>query len=478
MIKASGLVALSAMLTFGGTVLADGLTPREAELLQRVETLEKRLSEVEGKKDANWLDQRRAEEVKALIREVLSDADTRASLLQDGATAGWNKGKFFIGSADGTFLLNIGGRIQARHIYANRDTAFIDLNDDGDAADAGEANQDSNESGFTIRRMKPAFSGFVGGPKFTYNVVLAADRNTTVVGLEEAKVGYAFTDQMSVEWGRFKAPGLREETTSSGRQLAVERSYLNEAFTQGFTEGVNLVYATDLFKAQVMFHDGRNQGEIGTAANDFLNDTTDAAFTGRFDVRIAGDWKQMEDFNAWDGEAVGIFVGGMITYEVGETGTSTGAGSNFDQFYWTVDASVEMNGLGIYGAIVGRHFNDEDGSAGENNFDQYGVLLQASYFVVPNTLEPFVRFEWMDMDGFSPFAVGQTALNAAYDDEIYMVTVGFNWYFRKHDAKFTMDIVFVPNDAVPVAQTGLGLLQDDDDDEGQIVVRSQFQLQY
>ena len=478
MIKASGLITLSAMLTFGGTVFADGLTPREAELLQRVETLEKRLSEVEGKNDANWLDQRRAEEVKGLIREVLSDADTRASLLQDGATAGWNKGKFFLGSADGTFLLNIGGRIQFRHIYTNRDTARIDLNDDGDVADAGEANQDNGEAGFTLRRMKPAFSGFVGSPKFTYNVVMAADRNTTVVGLEEAKVGYAFTDSLSVEFGRFKAPGHREETTSSGRQLAVERSYINEAFTIGFTEGVNTVYATDLFKAQAMIHDGRNQGEIGNAANDFLNDTTDIAVTGRIDFRIAGDWKQMEDFSAWSGEQTGIFLGAMITYEVAESGTSTGAGSNIDNIYWTVDGSMEMNGLGIYAAIFGRHLNDEDGSAGEDNFDQYAILVQASYFVVADTFEPFVRFEWIDMDHFSPFAVGQTALNAAYDDEIYLITVGFNWYFRKHDAKFSMDIVFLPDDALPVAQTGLGLLQDDDDDSGQFVIRSQFQLQY
>jgi hypothetical protein len=461
----------------GFAALAQAETAVEADLRAKVDMLEKRLSQVEGKSNESWLNERRAEEVKALIQEVLSDADTRASLMQDGVVAGWNK-KFFLASPDGTFLLNIGGRIQGRHIFNHRDTPFIDLNDDGDVADSGESNNDSTEAGFTIRRMKPAFSGYIGGPKFEYIVVLAADRNTTVTGLEEAKVGYSFTDQLKVEFGRFKAPFLREELTSSGRQQAVERSYVNEAFTTGFTEGISLTYSTDLFKLAVMFNDGRNQGEISNAANDFQNDTTDYAFTARIDVRIAGDWKQSEDFVAWSGEAVGIFFGAAVHYEGAEQGPSTGVGTNDRNLYWTVDASIEVAGFNIYAAYVGRHFDDEGTVAGQKDFNQTGLLVQAAYMVIPDKLEPFVRFEWIDTDGFSPFANGATAINANYDEQIFLVTVGVNYYFRKHDAKFTLDVVFAPSDAIPVAQTGLGILQDDDDSDGQFIIRTQFQLQF
>ena len=458
----------------GLTAIASAETATEAQLRAKVDALEKRLSEVENKGQENWLNERRAEEVKALIQEVLADADTRASLMQDGMTAGWNK-KFFLASADGTFLLNIGGRIQARYIYNYRETGVINLNDDADFTDSGESNNDDQEGGFSIRRMKPAFSGFIGGPKFEYNVVLAADRNTTAVGLEEARIGYAITDQIKIEGGRFKAPFLREELTSSGRQLTVERSYMNEAFTIGFTEGVMVTYANELFKIAAMFSDGRNQGEISNAANDFQNDTNDAAFTARVDVRLAGDWKQMEETSAWAGEQMGIFLGGAIHYEMAETGSATGANSNDTNLYWTFDASVEVNGLGIYAAVAGRSFDDE---AATGDFDQLGVVVQISFFVIADKLEPFFRAEWLDTDGFSPFAVGSTAINAAYDQEVVMLTAGVNYYFRKHDAKFTLDVVFTPTDAVPVAQGGLGILQDDDDAEGQIVVRTQFQLQF
>lgn len=457
----------------GLTALASAETATEAQLRAKVDALEKRLSEVESKGNENWLDERRAEEVKALIQEVLSDADTRASLMQDGMTAGWNK-KFFLASADGTFLLNVGGRIQARYIYNYRETGLIDLNDDADAGDAGESNTDDQEGGFQIRRMKPQFQGYVGGPKFEYNVVLAADRNTTAFGLEEAKIGYSITDQIKVEGGRYKSPFLREETTSSGRQLAVERSYVNEAFTIGFTEGVSATYSNDLFKIAVMFSDGRNQGEISNAANDFQNDTSDYAFTARVDVRLAGDWKQMEDFSAWSGEAMGIFLGGAVHYEAAETGSSTGANSNDTNLYWTFDGSLEVSGFSLFASVAGRSFDDEAGA----DFDQLGIVVQISFFVIPDKLEPFFRAEWLDTDGFSPFAVGATAINAAYDDEIVMFTAGVNYYFRKHDAKFTLDVVFTPSDAVPIAQGGLGVLQDDDDSEGQIVVRTQFQLQF
>ena len=54
-------------------------------------------------KGDNWMTEERAEEVRSLVRDVLADADTRASLLQSGMTAGYDDG-FMIGSTDGNFL--------------------------------------------------------------------------------------------------------------------------------------------------------------------------------------------------------------------------------------------------------------------------------------------------------------------------------------------------------------------------------------
>ena len=91
----------------GGAVLALGLTgvvraqqeaavSESAELMGQIQALQQRVQELEGRGEVNWLNERKSEEVKALVREVLADADTRASLLSSGLNAGWEEsGKDF-----------------------------------------------------------------------------------------------------------------------------------------------------------------------------------------------------------------------------------------------------------------------------------------------------------------------------------------------------------------------------------------------
>jgi hypothetical protein len=90
-------------------------TPTNNELRQEIQALRAEVSAMRSQADDSWLNERRAEEVKTLIHDVLADADTRASLAGDGMTAGHN-GHFFLASADGGFLLNVGGQIQFRYI--------------------------------------------------------------------------------------------------------------------------------------------------------------------------------------------------------------------------------------------------------------------------------------------------------------------------------------------------------------------------
>ena len=63
--------------------------------------------------DEDWLTQSRADEIRSLVRDVLSDADARNSLAGDGLLGGWSDG-FFLASSDGRFRLNIGGLMQQR----------------------------------------------------------------------------------------------------------------------------------------------------------------------------------------------------------------------------------------------------------------------------------------------------------------------------------------------------------------------------
>ena len=102
-----------AMIVMGTPALAN----TEADLKARLDRAEARIAELaasQNMESRTWLSTQRAEEVKELVREVLADADMRASLLE-GSSAGHNGDHFFLSNDDGSFLLMVGGQIQIRH---------------------------------------------------------------------------------------------------------------------------------------------------------------------------------------------------------------------------------------------------------------------------------------------------------------------------------------------------------------------------
>ena len=443
-------------------------------------SLRREVHELRTTQDSQWLEQRRAEELKTLIRDVLADSDTRASLLENGSTAGHNGKHFFVASDDGSFMLTIAGHFQVRHI-----TSFQERNadDDGDTVV-----DDEGESGFVIRRAKIAFAGHIANPRLGYAMQLAVDRSSNSVSSDKIKISYEFADGLTIWAGEDKAPFLREELTSSKRQLAVERSYVNEMFTIDKAQGIGLKWKGETANTHVMINDGYKSGAGSTkqmrftqhgdaqtpvdadidltrghVTKDFNDDQTDFAITARVDLRLAGNWKQMKDYAAWEGEDFGAFIGAAVHYEVGETGDSA-YNNNFVS--WTVDGSIESNGFNGSVAVIGLHTDlEHDREVLARDVDLLGIVVQAGYMAVPNTLEPFVRYEFLDVDD---------AFGSGYDD-IEIITGGINYYFNKHNAKFTLDVVYAL-DPLPIREEGLGLQQDDPGADEQVVTRAQFQL--
>lgn len=445
MIKVPAWMAAGAVC--GLTAIASAETATEAQLRAQVDALEKRLSQVENKGNENWLNERRAEEVKALIQEVLSDADTRASLMADGMTAG-HDGKFFLASNDGKFRMDIGGHFQFRYIF--------NLESD---------DEDQNDDGFQARRTKLSVGGHVtAGPKWTYKLVIVADRSADgagdsgLVSVEDLEIGTKLTDNLGVKFGKFKLPFLREELTSSSRLLTVERGPATEFFTLDRAEQLQLGLTTDMIKALVSISDGSD-----SETTDIGDDLVEIALTGRVDVKLAGDWKQWDDVSAWSGEAFAAFLGAAVHFEAGDG--RNGGSANY--LAWTVDGSIETNGLGIMAALTGGH-TDNDSGAGDR--DMLGFMVQIGYMVIPDTLEPFIRWDYIDGD-----VDGQ--------DEASFVTVGFNYYFKKHNAKFTADVLWFTCGEDPSgnpfgnSEVGSGLgFSGDGATEDTALVRLQFQL--
>lgn len=431
--------------THGSTAVTDATNATELETVRaELAKLRAEIRQLKADSTNNWLDERRAEEVKTLIREVLSDADTRASLLDNGVTAGHDGKKFFLASNDGAFRLNIGGQMQFRYIANFR-------NDSGDDL----------ESGFTLRRTKLKFDGHVtANPKIKYKIVLAAERSDGTVLLEDFEIGFKLTDDISLAVGQMKLPFLREELLSSSSQLGLDRSPSTEYFTLDRGQGIKLTRKGDDIILNFMLSDGAD-----SEGADFDEDATDIAFTGRIDIRIAGDWKQMKDFVAWLGEDLAAFAGAAIHYEVGETGDA-GANNNF--VVWTVDGLVEINGFTAMLAYNGLSTRREDGM---DDFTDHGILFQVAHMVT-DRLQPFLRYDFLDLDDAG---------------EISLVTAGANYFFNKHKAKLTVDVVWALD---PLRQPGgadrrrinnpfsdgLGLLGDALGEENQVSARAQFQL--
>jgi len=425
------------------TVIAFTLTSTalsETHVAEELAQLKREVAQLRQAQEDNWLSERRSEEIKALVREVLSDADIRESLQPKGITAGHDGKHFFLASADDGFKLTIGGQMQFRFIANSRE----------------DSGSDDFESGFQLRRTKIAIGGHIMNPKIGYKIVLAAERSGGDVLLEDFALSYKLTDNLKIAFGQMKLPFLREELLSSSRQLAVDRSSVTEYFTLDRGQGVQLAYSADTFKTAFMISDGADsEGE------DFNDDKTDIALTARVDVKLLGDWKRMKDFVAWRGDDSGAFLGAAVHYQVGETG-STASNDNF--LVWTVDGLYKVEGFSIMAAINGLSTDNQSG----DDFDDLGVLVQAAYMIT-DQLQPYVRYDFLDIDGA---------------DEINMITAGANYYFKKHNAKFTADIVYGLDPLVSAPSRrindpfsdGLGLLKDASGEDGQIAFRTQFQL--
>jgi len=423
-----------------------------AEVLKRLEALERENVKLRGEVDR--LGKRKptiqSDELRALVKE-LAEKET----VTTGLTAGYDK-HFFLSDADRKFLVQIEGQVQGRYVYNYRDGA------------SKGAGFDEEEAGFLMRRAKVGFKGHVFDPSLEYKIKGGFERSGGGFILEDAYLKYKCDDQHYVQFGQHKAPFLHEELVSSGKQLTVERSAVNEMFTVDFAQGVTVGGKYDLGSGlgwSVSLHDGREQDNT-----DFDEDATEFAVAGRVEVLVAGSWKQFKDFVAWEKDAVGLLVGAAADYGQMDSGSGT-TSSLRDYLAYTADVSLEAHPFNAFAAFVGRH-GELDGAGG--SIDQTGVVAQGGVFILPETVDVFARGEYIDYDGVGEFGHKVDPLSViTLKDEVMIYTWGFNYYVEKHDVKFTLDLMWAP-DGIRAGESGAGTLTSVEDDE--FVARFQVQL--
>jgi hypothetical protein len=524
--KFVGLLAGTALAGSALAASVDGGT----DAMNEIANLKKEIAELKAANGDKWLTEQRETEIRAVVQDVLADADTRSSLQAAQATSGYNNG-FFISSPDGNFKLQMNGQLQTRWAYNWLSTRDMANSSTGTSGSFNTQGVSKAAYGFEVRRAKLEFSGHISDPSWQYAATLAYQQffgqnsttpgtttaganaagtaggggvsqgdngNAAVMGFENLYVKKDLGNGFSVQVGQFKSPFLREWLVSSKYQLAAERSLVNTLFSTGWTQGVQMNWNNDMLRVMASYNDGANNANLGSISGtdvDGVNNNSGAgftqwAFTGRVEAMLSGNWAQFDNLTSMRGEGSGILVGGGINWQRGgQQGNLASANSaavpangNADGefFSWTLDATWDLGGANLYGAWVMNTSYSLPGGQGDIN--SYGIVVQGGYFIT-DSIEMFARWEWMSTQNQDTNVAGSninfnTANNAFVNN---IGTIGANWYMNKN-VKWTTDFGVSWN---PVTfQTGLfgqniagaDYRTEGSNGGGQIVFRTQLQL--
>jgi hypothetical protein len=418
---------------------ADLPAGQSPDLQQQIQQLQQQVKDLQAQRANPTFS---AGDVSATVDSIIQDSARRSQLLTDtgGFMGGWADGKFTIRSEDGNYSLNPGVIFQFRNI-----TTFND-----NAKSNGDANTDN---GFEVRRLRFILEGTAITKDLYYRVQWNTNRTTGTVFNEEAYVQYKFADNFAIKVGQYKEFIYHEQTVSTTRQLAVDRSLLNEVFNGGesYVQGVDLLWDNNSnLHADIAFTDGYNS--LNTNFQDPPANPFDFGIHGRIEWLVFGkDFKGYTELTAMGSKSGDFAV--------------VGAGADYSQngdmsvVHHNADVQWNTGPLSIYAAYVGLY--TDFGSGGGSSFN-YGFLAQAGYMINPRW-EAFARYDWFHLDNQA----------AGSEDQFHEIVLGVNYYLHSYNARITLDAGWLPNGS-PNSQTGIGVLANNGDNE--FFIRGQLQL--
>ncbi|MFB0986832.1 MAG: porin, partial [Phycisphaerales bacterium] len=359
-------------------------------------------------------------------------------------------------SPDGNFSLKVSGQLQVRYVLNSRK---------GDQK-LGPFNPPNTQWGFENRRTKLSFSGNVFDKSWTYKIKGAFARAGGNFFLEDGYVQKKLDGGLAIKVGQFKAPWMREELVSSSKQLTVDRSIVNGYFRQGYSQGVQLGYEAESFRAWVWAGDGIGSRGFGPARFNSQNTNwdrtaTNYSFAGRAEYKISGDWSQFKDFSSKRGSNSGMMAGvSAVTQRANQNLSADVDGTKV--YGITGDFTWDMSGASLF---VSGVWTNVDSPTGDDS-NPWGVTIQGGYFVT-ESVEAFVRYEYMDFDP-------SIRTNAAKYDGF---TVGGNWFINS-SVRFSADFSynFASLAAGAFVASSAGFRADEPGEDGQWAIRAQLQL--
>ncbi|MBX3385772.1 MAG: hypothetical protein KF768_04310 [Phycisphaeraceae bacterium] len=389
-----------------------------------------------------------SDDVRAIVAEMMADAETRSSLLA-GGDAG-HDGKFFV-AGDG-FKLNVGGGTQFRYIMNFRDD---------------ENTGDDLSNGFQMARARIQMSGTVH-ERWAYMVLGQFSTTDDADGsfrLLDGYVGYTFDNGWGLYFGQVKAPIVREDMTSDFHLFAVERSASTDFMRPDRVKGVWVHKQEESWRTWITFNSGADTDN--TDFNAMSN--ADYAFSARFEFLFDGQWSQFADFTSPKGSDFGAMLGLAAHYQ-GPHNTGNPADVDTSVFLYTADVGLEGDGWNLFAGFIGRYI-DQDSFMGDAEFNDFSFVVQGG-LMLSERWEVFARYDALILDD-----------DRGLDNDYFgFVTVGVNHYFAGHAAKFTADIVYSTDETLPdlTAVGGFSTKQglQGDVSDGEVAIRLQMQLMF
>jgi len=487
---------IAAVLLLSGSVAR---AAGEAELQAQVKALQARVTQLEAQQSEQQINERTAE----LVRKMVSNmAETqRHTAANTGLTAGYDK-RFFIKSPDDQFLLEFDTRFQFRHSYLLSDEHNKKLNKAGlrpvDPADR----VDSSANGFELERAKVFLQGHVL-KDLKYRIQFESDDDDgDDTFLQEYELAYSFMPELGVRVGRYKAAFGRQENTSSGRQMLIDRSLANEVYNISRGTGVELFGVlpcadTSLHYRVGVYNGFDDEGNGGISGND-----NNPAVAARLVLPLLGattaDFKNESDLMFHENPVMQLGTSFAYANATNEDHFSGGLDDSYEVLAKSTDGRTDIVEAGgevtMFGADVavkcqgfsamlegfyqhadldsGEVMFENDFGTSRNDFDlagdallhgyesdNYGWLAQAGYFLVPKTFELVSRVSGVCVDG---------------SNDSYEYAGGWNWYLAGQDLKLSMDVTYI--DELPLVSSSPNF--DGVQNNSLFLIRTQLQFRF
>lgn len=221
----AGLFAVPVLADAGSS---DGVARLESLLAAQQRKIEALEQQVAATAQAD-MDQARADQMKKQIREVLSEAEFRETLVPSTLQAGYDNG-FFIRSSDDKFKIKFNGLMQFRWTYYNTHA-------DNRYLVPGFRRHD--RAGFSFNRLRFIIGGHAYTKDLTYHITIDMSDGNDASPLY-AWVNYRIMDEFQIMAGIFRLANTRVDFSSTSTLQLVEYPMANAVFGLGRGQGLRL----------------------------------------------------------------------------------------------------------------------------------------------------------------------------------------------------------------------------------------------